>query len=486
MPNITFMKRTTSNTLLIVLTVLMGIFGISCNDNHQISKKPNIVFYLADDQDVYDYGCYGNDKVKTPAVDRLAKEGMRFTLAFTGQAICAPSRSQLYTGKYPLKNGCFLNHIQVKENQASVTNYMRDLGYEVILAGKSHVGPKKVFDWDKEWKPVEKQGVPRPYLPLDSVKSFFQSADAPFCIFLTSDYPHGPYFDVDDASKEDIKYYPFNEEKQSDASIVNRLAGYYKNIEEDNKQLEKILRWVDEYLDENTIFIYSADHGRSGKFTVYDRGLHVPFVVRWPGVVKANSISDVMIHYTDVLPTFIEIAGGKTPDDLDGKSFLAALRGDQHEIHEFVYGVQTNQNIQRAAVFPSRSIRSKQFKYIRNFNSMEVVDQNLGENEYVNAFIKIGARKFKDRPFEELYDIVNDPFEQRNLADDVQYQEIKKTLVDSMFQWMKQQGDILVKENYMPILEPIHHRLDETSKWKTVPDSLEKTLTRDDYLILHY
>jgi uncharacterized sulfatase len=193
-----------------------------------------------------------------------------------------------------------------------------------------------------------------------------------------------------------------------------------------------------------------------------------------------------MIHYTDVLPTFIEIAGGKTPDDLDGKSFLAALRGDQHEIHEFVYGVQTNQNIQRAAVFPSRSIRSKQFKYIRNFNSMEVVDQNLGENEYVNAFIKIGARKFKDRPFEELYDIVNDPFEQRNLADDVQYQEIKKTLVDSMFQWMKQQGDILIKENYMPILEPIHHRLDETSKWKTVPDSLEKTLTRDDYLILHY
>ncbi|MGC9376025.1 MAG: sulfatase-like hydrolase/transferase, partial [Bacteroidales bacterium] len=145
------------STLFILSFVLHG-----CNDKEkpaELPKKPNIIFYLADDQDKYDFGCYGNDKVHTPAVDRLAGEGLLFENAFTGQAICAPSRSQLYTGNYPLKNGCFLNHIKTKDNQVSTTTYMKNLGYEVILAGKSHVGPKEVFNWSKEWKPVHKEGV---------------------------------------------------------------------------------------------------------------------------------------------------------------------------------------------------------------------------------------------------------------------------------------------------------------------------------------
>jgi len=140
----------------------------------ETTKKPNIIFYLADDQDKYDYGCYGNDKINTPAVDRLAAEGLLFENAFTGQAICAPSRSQLYTGNYPLKNGCFLNHIQSKDNQVSTTTYMKGLGYEVILAGKSHVAPKEVYNWEKQWKPVHKEGFPRPYLPLNKIKDYFE------------------------------------------------------------------------------------------------------------------------------------------------------------------------------------------------------------------------------------------------------------------------------------------------------------------------
>ena len=120
----------------------------------QTNNLPNIIFYISDDQDKYDYGCYGNYKIKTPSVDRLAREGMIFENAFTAQAICAPSRSQLYSGSYPLKNGCFLNHIQTKDDLKSVTKYMRDLGYEVILAGKSHVKPStglKFYRVDKGW-----------------------------------------------------------------------------------------------------------------------------------------------------------------------------------------------------------------------------------------------------------------------------------------------------------------------------------------------
>ncbi len=474
-----------------LMVVLLFIINIAsgCKNSKKSkdsSQKPNIIFYLADDQDKYDYGCYGNDKIYTPGVDRLASEGLLFENAFTGQAICTPSRSQLYTGNYPLKNGCFLNHFQTKKGQKSITKYMRKLGYEVILAGKSHVRPPSVYDWDQEWKPVEIEGAPRHYLPLDSIKEYFEKVDKPFCMFVTSEYPHGPFFDVEVKTADSYKFFPFNEKNKGSSSTLKKMAGYYRNVEEDNTQLEKVLSWVDEYLDDNTLFIYSADHGRSGKFTVYDRGLNVPFVVRWPGVIKANTRSDVMIHYTDVLPTFVEIAGGSAPADIDRQSFLSALKGANTEIHEYVYGVQTDQNIQQTSVFPSRMVRSKKYKYIRNFNSMEVVEKNMGPNKYVNSFIRMGAEKFKDIPFEELYDIENDPFEQVNLAKDPNYQEVKEQLVTELYRWMKEQGDILGKEGYMPLIKPSKHWLDRTSKFRKVKPELENTLKESDYLILNY
>ena len=172
-----------------LLFILYLVAATSCSTKDQkatLPEKPNIIFYLADDQDKYDYGCYGNEKIHTPAVDRLAQEGMVFNNAFTGQAICAPSRSQLYTGNYPLKNGCFINHIRTKSDQVSVATFMRELGYEVILAGKSHVGPKNVFNWDHEWRPVKKEGAPRQYLPLDEIQTYFESLEKPFCMFITS------------------------------------------------------------------------------------------------------------------------------------------------------------------------------------------------------------------------------------------------------------------------------------------------------------
>jgi uncharacterized sulfatase len=182
-------------------------------------------------------------------------------------------------------------------------------------------------------------------------------------------------------------------------------AGYYRSIEEDNRQLELVLNLVDKHLDRNTMFMYSADHGVSGKFTVKDVGLKVPFVVRWPDVVKPGTISNQLIHYTDVLPSFIDMAGGKPASDLDGKSFLPLLKGQDVEIHQYVYGVRTNQNILNAAVFPSRMIRDKRYKYIRNFNSIDVLDKNLGDKPNVNIFIRRGAEKFNNEPFEELYDL---------------------------------------------------------------------------------
>jgi len=466
---------------------LQSVKSIDSDSTNYKTNRPNIVFFLADDQDIYDYGCYGNEKVRTPAVDRLAKEGMLFENAFTGQAICAPSRAQLFTGKYPLKNGCFANHTKAKPNLKSITAHMKSSGYEVVLAGKSHVKPDKVFNWDKEWNPVPKEELPRDYIPLDSIEHYFKHVKKPFCMFIASKYPHGEYFDITNASAEEIKFYPFNKHKKNSQSFVKKKAGYYRNIEEDNKQLELVLEQVDKYLDKNTLFIYSADHGVSGKFTVKDIGLKVPFVVRWPEVVKAGTKSNQLIHYTDVLPTFVQIAGGKADTTIDGKSFLPILLGQDIEIHEYVYGVRTNQNILQASVFPSRMIRNKRYKYIRNFNSIDVLDANLGNKANVNAFIRRGAEKFKDEPFEELYDLQNDPFEQHNIIGLPEFKSVQNKLKKDMFSWMKEQGDFLNAEpGNMPIITANGFRLDQNTRMRTIPDSLLNTLNDEDYLSIEH
>lgn len=479
----------------ISIFIFLAILFLSCNSSSSQKKKndykkPNIIFYLADDQDVYDYGCYGNEKVNTSAVDRLAKEGMLFNNAFTAQAICAPSRSQLFTGNYPLKNGCFANHTATRPDMKSVTAQMKNLGYEVVLAGKSHVKPESVYQWDREWEPVPKKDVPREYIPLDSIEGYFKTSKKPFCMFITSKYPHGKYFDVQNPNADDIKFYPFNEHKKEDKAYVKSKAGYYRSIEEDNTQIEAVLKLVDEYLDDNTLFIYSADHGVSGKFTVKDIGLKVPFVARWPKVIKPGTTSNQLIHYTDVLPTFMNIAGGKSPDGMDGKSFLPILQGKDVEVNQYVYGVRTNQNILNSEVFPSRMVRNQRYKYIRNFNSIEVVEQNLTGKPNVDYFIKRGANKYKSEPFEELYDLQNDPFEQHNLIKKSELKGIKEQLKQDLFSWMQSQGDFLDDSvGNVPIITPKGNKgfkLDHDTPRRQIPDSIKNTLTKDDYIVIEH
>ncbi|WP_298468948.1 sulfatase [uncultured Erythrobacter sp.] len=457
------------------------------NTHDPAFAKPNIVFYLADDQDVTDYGVYGNEKVHTPAVDRLAREGIVFDNAFTGQAICAPSRSQLFTGKYPLRNGAFANHTPTRPDAISVTQQMRDLGYKVVLAGKSHVKPASVYDWDAEWKPVPKEGVPREYIPLSEIESYFAAATEPFVMFIASKYPHGKYFDVEKPDADALKFHPFDAHLRENAAYVRKRAGYYRSIEEDNRQLERVLDLVDTHLGANTLFIYSADHGVSGKFTLKDIGLKVPFVARWPGVIEPGARSDQLIHYTDVLPTLMDIAGGDVGPNMDGKSLLPLLRGRDQAIHDYVYGVRTNQNIINAHVFPSRMIRDKRYKYIRNFNALEVLERNLGDNEAINVFLRKGAQQHPDEAYEELYDLVADPFEQNNIARQPEMAQVKSRLSKQMFVWMREQGDIL-EDGFgnIPIISAPAFKLDQDSRFRTISPELRNTLKPKDYLVIEH
>mgnify|MGYP001316929946 CR=1 FL=1 len=440
------------------------------------SKTPNVIFYLSDDQDLLDYGVYGNPKVRTTNVDLLASQGMKFTNFYTGQAICAPSRSQIFTGMYPVKNGCMANHIGVKPDIKSITSLLKESGYEVVLAGKSHVKPNKVFDWTHYFPKLNNR-----YLPLYKIDDYLKKVDKPFCLIIASDYPHGPYPKTSNYSKEDIFELPY------DPSYVgNHKPGYYQNIQDDNDQLGQVLNMVDNYgLRENTMFIYASDHGLSGKWSLKEQGLRVPFIVRWPGKIKANTTSETLLSLVDVLPTILDVSDTEIPIEIDGKSFLEILIGSNRKINDYVFGVSTRQNIRQCKIFPSRMVRGERYKLIRNFNSVEVVNSNLGDNSVINTFAKIGAESFPNIPYEELYDLSRDPYQKRNLINDPKHKEIKIRLSVALENWMKSQGDFLL-DNPISLLKPTLHPLDKTSKWNNVPDNLIGKINDVDYVKLHY
>ena len=457
---------------------ILLIFLLSFNSfySQQKSKTPNIVFYLSDDQDLLDYGVYGNPNVQTSNADLLASEGMKFSNFYTGQAICAPSRSQIFTGMYPVKNGCMANHIGVKPDIKSITSLLKESGYEVVLAGKSHVKPNKVFDWTYYFPKVNNR-----HLPLEQIEDYLKNVNKPFCLIIASDYPHGPYPQTSNYSKADIFKLPYDP-----SYIGNHKPGYYQNIQDDNDQLGQVLNMVDNYgLRENTMFIYASDHGLSGKWSLKEQGLRVPFIIRWPGKIKPNTTSETLLTLVDVLPTMLEVSNTEIPSEIDGKSFLETLNGSKMKIHDYIFGVSTRQNIRECKIFPSRMIRGNRYKLIRNFNSVEVVDSNLGDNPVINEFAKIGAESFPNVPYEELYDLEKDPFQKVNLINNPKYKKIRNRLSVALENWMKSQEDFLL-DNPISVLKPTLHPLDKNSKWNNVSDDLIGKLDEDDYVKLHY
>ena len=457
---------------------ILLIFLLSFNSfySQQESKTPNIVFYLSDDQDLLDYGVYGNPNVQTSNADLLASEGMKFSNFYTGQAICAPSRSQIFTGMYPVKNGCMANHIGVKPDIKSITSLLKESGYEVVLAGKSHVKPNKVFDWTHYFPKINNR-----YLPLEQIDDYLKNVNKPFCLIIASDYPHGPYPQTSNYSKADIFKLPYDP-----SYIGNHKPGYYQNIQDDNDQLGQVLNMVDNYgLRENTMFIYASDHGLSGKWSLKEQGLRVPFIIRWPGKIKPNTTSETLLTLVDVLPTMLEVSNTEIPSEIDGKSFLETLNGSKMKIHDYIFGVSTRQNIRECKIFPSRMIRGNRYKLIRNFNSVEVVDSNLGDNPVINEFAKIGAESFPNVPYEELYDLEKDPFQKVNLINNPKYKKIRNRLSVALENWMKSQEDFLL-DNPISVLKPTLHPLDKNSKWNNVSDDLIGKLDEDDYVKLHY
>ena len=438
------------NKLLVSASVALGATSLSFA---QQTEKPNFLLFIADDCSHYDLGCYGSVDSKTPNIDRFATQGVRFTQAYQAVPMSSPTRHNLYTGLWPVRSGAYPNHTCANEGTLSVVHHLQPLGYKVALIGKSHIAPKSVFPFDLYVPPL-KGGD----LNFEAIQKFISDCKAkgePFCLFVASNQPHTPW-NKGDASQ-------FNADKLTlppmyvDIPQTRELFTHYlAEINYMDQEFGNVLSILDqEKMTDKSVVVYLSEQGNSlpfAKWTCYDAGLQTGFIVRWKGVTMPGSETDAMCEYVDVTPTLLDIAGASVPKGLDGKSFLPVIKGKKTN-KEYVFGIQTTRGIANGAdYYGIRSVRNDKFSYILNLTP-EVPFQNIITrkqdpvwfswiNEAENdIFAKQQIHKYQYRPKEELYDIINDPYQMHNLIDDVKYASEVKKLRRQLQRWMDSQGD---------------------------------------------
>ena len=432
-----------------------GLFLSNCVSAKQLTHdKPNIMLVIGDDMTWHDCEPYGSSQVKTPNMQKLATEGMQFDRMFTATAMCAPTRQQLYTGMFPVRNGAYPNHSRVHNGVKSVPHYLKALGYRVGLIGKTHIKPPASYPFE--------------YLKgnassTDSIAEFVnRDKGVPYCLIVASNEPHAPW------SKGTPQLYPPDKIKVPEYFVDNKttriaMSKYFAEITFLDSQLGDCMNIVDKSgSKDNTIMIFTSEQGSQfpsgGKWTCYDTGLKTAFIVRWPKRIKPASNTKAMTQYVDVVPTLIEAAGGnpkalktgcpdaKGYEGFDGKSFLSVLNGKTDRLRQFVFGAHTTLGIINGSpCYPIRSVRSARYKYIRNLNHTATFT-NIMTQQGKNAIFASWkdterAKAYQYRPAEELYDMQNDPWELNNLAADAKHQKTKTQLRLQLDKWMQQQGD---------------------------------------------
>ena len=444
--------------------LLLSVFSFltpDCDAQTRQVEKPNFLIVLSDDLTYHDLGCYGNQDIQTPNIDQLAREGLRFEYCFNSAPMCAPTRMSLFTGIHPVRNGAHPNHSRIYDHVQTMPEYLTELGYEVGLLGKRHFKPLEKFSFEFLGGRGHDDGEGLD-LDLDKVAEFItRPGEKPWCLVVASNQSHTPWTRGDatayDAQKLTLPPYLVDTEVTRDA-----MTRYYAEITYFDEQLGTCLDHLKASGQaDNTIVIYLSEQGSNlphSKWTCYENGLRSAAIIRYPGLVKANSSTKAMIQYIDVLPTLIEAAGGDpTTSDFDGKSFWSVLSGQQKKHRTYSYGVQTSKGIfEGPDAFGIRSVRNKRHRLVWNLNH---------ENEFSNLVIVRGGPEgvfgsweeaarngnrfagdrtaaYRKRPEWELYDLKKDPYEMKNLVSQNKYRKLVERLRKELQSWMKQQNDL--------------------------------------------
>ena len=430
-------------------TIITSLISIVWLAQAQAAAMSNMVFIIADDCTFRDIGCYGG-QARTPHIDKLATQGMKFTRCFQAAPMCSPTRHNIYTGLYPVKSGAWPNHTRAYPHVKSIVHHLRPLGYRVTQTGKTHINPRAVFPFENFG------GGKNPDMKyIDRLFAETAKGGKPFCLFACSNEPHSPW------NKGDASVYPPAKVKLppyivDTPRVRSDFSKYLAEITYYDLQVGEIVGLLKKHgLSDNTLVMVVSEQGSAfpfGKWTCYDHGLQSAMIVRWPGQVMAGSETDAMVEYVDVTPTFIDVAGGKPIAPLDGRSFLPVLRGKADTHKDFVYGIMTTRGIINGTdAFAIRSVRDTRYKLILNLNhesrftnactKSPMFQSMIAKAKSGDATAKRLVHAYHHRPAVELFDMKNDPLEMANLAGQSDTQKIEMRLRQKLSAWMKSQGD---------------------------------------------
>ena len=457
--------------LLLLAALLGGVFGCSQSEPEP-AAPPNFVILIADDMNWDDNGPYGHPAIRTPNLDRLAREGMLFRNAFLTASSCSPSRGSIITGRYPHNTGAEQLHWPLPADQVTFVEKLKEAGYWTASAGKWHLGEavKDRFDLVVEADPsgfqlpAAKDGTAaKPAMVANDASG---SSDwipvmrkrpegKPFFLWLASldphrDYRHGivnpPH------QPEDVRLPPHLPDTPE---VREDLALYYDEIARFDDYVGRVLDELEKQgVAGNTFVLVFSDNGRPfprDKTTLYDGGIKTPWIVRWPAVVAPGSASDSVVSSVDLAPTVLELAGLTAAPTMEGRSFAPVLRDPAQITREYAFAEKHWHDYEDHV----RAVRSKDFKYIRNDypdlpntpGADAVRSMTFRAMQRMQAAGELTAAQqapfVTPRPGEELYDVRSDPFELHNLAGDPAHEKTLQQLRQELADWAKQTRDFM-------------------------------------------
>ncbi|MGE4490706.1 MAG: sulfatase-like hydrolase/transferase, partial [Kiritimatiellales bacterium] len=346
-----------------------------------LAAQPNILLIMADDMNWRDCSPYYDQPGGhaagdmpgdlTPNMQTLAGQGLRFDRCYNASPMCAPLRQQLYTGIYPIRNGAYPNHSEVKAGTKSIVHHLSALGYRIGLMGKRHFGPVDSFPFELLGDDVG-DSTENPNNRALAEAFMNRDPSQPYCLIVTSHSPHIAWNHGDYVA--DNSTLPVTPDYVDTADYRTQFNKYLKEVNVFDSEVGYWMSAVDNSSDpDNTLFICLTEQGASlpnAKWTCYSLGTRTGCIIRWPEHVSPGTSTDAVVELVDVLPTLIEIAGGDPPTGLermDGLSFLPVLEGKKDYHKQYAYAEQTTVGVLNAPdPYAVRSVCDSRYELIWN------------------------------------------------------------------------------------------------------------------------
>jgi len=459
-------------------------------------KRPNILLIVSEDNGP-ELGCYGAP-VKTPVLDQLAREGVRFHNAYVPQAGCSQSRAALLTGLYPHQNGQMgLATWKFRLYRQSIPNLVRRLkqaGYRTGIIGKLHINPASAFPFDMAEVSTANFQRKKMSRYARHAEEFFAADDAPF--FLSVNYPdaHRPFLPQvngqprNPLQAEQVK--PLDYFGIETPELKQQTADYYNCIQRMDTLVGRLLdRLHRSGKADNTLVVYLGDHGADmlrGKRTSYEGGVRIPLIIRWPGIAKPKQVRQELVSTLDLMPTLLEVARAKPVEGLPGRTLTPLLRDQKTAWRKFLF---TEYHLHSAHNFyPQRTVRDPHYKLIQNlmpgqpnpgndFTWRRFFSKSSDALARAPPLVRAAYRRMAAPPEFELYDLKADPHEFRNLADSPEHKLKLQELQQRLGEWRRRTGDPLLKPENLRRLKAEVEACFENGK----PDKKRLKLTYPDY-----